>query len=397
MKTENITIKNNEIGQVAVSDKVSLPVAPIPLEKGQNNNPLENLSKALTPFRAFKEGFEEAIASFLMEGQEVKKTDISEKPIKNTETLLMEKIVKSLLKDFNSVRFVKNRNHYVALMDGKVYQFSILLEKTDFNQISLTDKELIHYHKMIKNQQFSMGTSLDRRELKKLNEDPDIRKLTFGEREALNIYSGSGYSPMNTLLRGDIDGITGFYFHDTLTQKESANLAIKETLLHAAVAISGLNKLPDFVPPIGPDGKQQTYLYRAENSLPDDILKKRKWSVLTGNPTKEMGFISTSYFKPAEGFFSEFSNSGILIECLKAKKITALSAFKDAEREVLLPPTQMLWLYHKDVVTDVFKNTIPLFIAKPVTINDTNPIKPEDLFVNILTADENAMLGIHIA
>lgn len=395
MKPEKLNTINNIILTIppALTINPSLPAHPP--EIIETSSPLEKLANALSPFKAFKEGFERAIAKYITGGQEVKKTVTSETPIKNTETALMEKIVKSLLHDFHSVRFLKHRDTYVAIMNGRIYQFSLLVERCDFNQISLTETELSHYHSMIEKHQFSMNPSFSPYQFAQLNSHKEIRKLTFAEREALNIYTGPGYHAMNTFLRGGMDDVVMSYSVLGFSKKERTNLALKETLLHAAIAVSGLNKLPDFVPPVGPDGSRQKYLYRAENSLPEDILKKRKWAVLTGKPTKEMGFISTSFLKPSEAFFSEFSKSGILIESLKAKKITDLSCF-ESEREVLLPPTQMLWLHQKDVVTDVFKKTIPLFIAKPVTINETHPVKSEETFVQTLTPEENALLGIDI-
>jgi hypothetical protein len=71
-----------------------------------------------------------------------------------------------------------------------------------------------------------------------------------------------------------------------------------------------------------------------------------------------MGFISILFSKSAEGFLSETSQAGILIKNLKGKKITPLSQIA-SEREILLPPTQMRWLYHKDIVTDIYKVTWP--------------------------------------
>ena len=188
-----------------------------------------------------------------------------------------------------------------------------------------------------------------------------------------------------------------------LTTKERANHGIKEVLLHVAVAVSGLNKLPDYTPPLGEDGKPLKYLYRAEGELPEDILKKRKWAVLQGGGiTTEMGFLSTSYFKPAEGFFSEHSTSGILIRSLKGKKITPLSQFGNAEREILLPPTQMQWQYHKEIITDIFKRTMSLFIAKPVTVApelaiDYKPRKKGEWLVKTISPKDNLMFGLDVA
>src|SRR5437016_6263853 len=66
------------------------------------------LSGVLTPYESFKEGFERAIASFIKLGNEGKaKKIVSEKQTKNIETELMEILIKNLLTDFNSVKFIK--------------------------------------------------------------------------------------------------------------------------------------------------------------------------------------------------------------------------------------------------------------------------------------------------
>ena len=131
------------------------------------------------------------------------------------------------------------------------------------------------------------------------------------------------------------------------------------------------------------------------------MLKKRKWAVLQGGGiTTEMGFLSTSYTKPS-GFFSEFSQSAILIKSLKGKKITPLSQYGNSEREILLPPTQMQWLYHKDIISDIYKNTIALFIAKTVSVDPKLTIDytphHEDWLVKTIDQKENAFFGVDTA
>lgn len=364
------------------------------------------LSGVLTPYGAFKGGFERAIASFLKLGNEGKaKKIVSEKPIKNIETELMEKLIKNLLKNFDSVKFIKKDKRYLAISEGKLYQFSNLLEKTNFNLISLSKKDLDSYQKLLDKGKLYEEPQLGMRKPTAkdfIKADPKnlCKNLSFAEKEAINIYTGSAYQVMNSLMRGDIEeAINSNYLPQFLTKKEQANQTIKETLLHIAVAVSGLNKLPDFVPPPGPDGQPQKYLYRGESSLPQSVIDKRKWAVLQGGDiTFEMGFISTSFSKPVSGFFSEHSTSGILIKNLKGKKITPLSQFGNSEREVLLPPTQMQWKYEKEIITKTYKNTMPLFLAKPVTVN--SPIDPsitKDTYVQTINPKENLLFGIDTA
>src|SRR5271165_1255746 len=108
-------IKSNEQNQtnnVLASLQASVLAPPTPLispveakheKHKQNSDPI--LSKVLTPYEAFRNGFERAIASYIKLGQEKNITSGLEKtaPNKSEETELMEKLIKSLLYDFDSV------------------------------------------------------------------------------------------------------------------------------------------------------------------------------------------------------------------------------------------------------------------------------------------------------
>ncbi len=338
------------------------------------------LSNLLTPFEAFKNGCEKAIASYIKLGQEdIKKNDlVLQAQGKTEETQLLEQLIKSLLDDFDSVKFIQMNQRYLAIANGKIYQFSSLLERVNFNQIELTDSELETYHQLLDSGRlfqtpyiYSLGRRPTEQDFKELDPENLCDALSLAEKEAINIYTSNFYSAMNSLMRGHIDqAIDHYQIPLMLTASAKVNHCIKETLLHIAVTVSGLNKLPDYHPPLGPDGEPQKYLYRAENSLPEEILKKRKWAVLKGGGvTTEMGFISSAFEKPVPGFFSEHSQAGVMIKNLKGKKITPLSQFGNGEREILLPPTQLQWLYYKDIITDIYKNQMTLFIAKPVTVD----------------------------
>lgn len=363
------------------------------------------LSGVLTPYEAFKEGFERAIASFIKLGQEglVKKKIVSEVQIKNVETELLEQLIKNLLKDFDSVKFVKKDNRYLAISGGKLYQFSTLLERANFNLISLREEDFKGYQNLIDNNQLlhqpylqTSGYKPSERDFDQADPEHLCRTLSFAEKEAINVYTGNFYRSINALMRGQIDDAINYNYllPSMLTPQAKANQTIKEGLLHIALAVSGLNKLPDYIPPNGPDGKPAKYLYRAEGYVPDDVLAKRKWSVLQGGEiTIEMGFISAAFEKPAGGFFNENAQAAILIKNLKGKKVTPLSQFGNTEREILLPPTQMQWLYHKDIITDVFKKQMALFIAKPVTVNLPSN-HTTDMFVKTIDPNDNLIWGV---
>ncbi len=375
----------------------------------QNSEPI--LSNVLTPYEAFKEGFEKAIASYIKLGQEdlVKNKVVSQPQHKSEETQILEDLIKSLLVDFNSVKFVKQNDRYFAVAHGKLYQFSALLERVNFNQIELTDQELTAYHQLLDSGYLYQTPLLDRgrpteQDFEELDSEHLCRSLSFAEKEAINIYTGNFYVAMNSLMHGKIDRAieANYFIPDVFTPKAKINHAIKETLLHIAVAVSGLNKLPDYVPPLGADGQPQKYLYRGEGQVSEETLKKRKWAILNGKGiTMEMGFLSTSFQKPASGFFGEYSQSGLMIKNLKGKKITPLSQYGNGEREILLPPTQIQWLYSKDIISDVYKNQITLFIAKPVNVAPELVIDyvpyTEEWLVKTIDPNENILFGIDTA
>ncbi|MCE2982526.1 MAG: hypothetical protein LW832_03055 [Parachlamydia sp.] len=395
------------IDKIDIKSKTLLPIPsflPTIVEKAEKHakesEPI--LAGTLTPYEAFKEGFERAIASFIKLGNEgtVKKIT-SETPLKNIETELMEELIKNLLTDFNSVRFIEKNGSYFAICKGKLYHFSSLLEKTNFNLIELSPVNLAIYHSyMVQGMLYQKPVLNGKRPTSKdfIDADPEkiCRTITFAEKEAINIYTGSFYSVMNNMLRGNIREAIQ-YFYAPLTEKEHVNHAIKEALLHIAVAVHGLNRLPDYTPPINADGQTQKYLYRSDGYLPDSVLEERKWAVLNGGEwTTETGFISSAYFKPT--FFGEHVTCATLIKNLKGKKITPLSQFGEGEREVLLPPTQMQWKYKKEIITDIYKNTMHLFIAKPVTVNPPfDPAITKDTYVQTIDPKDNLFLGMDIA
>lgn len=366
----------------------------------------------LSPYEAFKEGCERAIASYIKLGQEdiLKTKVVSEQQPKSEETKLLEDLIKSLLNDFDSVKFIKKEDRYLALAGGKLYQFSTLLERVNFNQIELTPSELESYHQLLDSGRlfqtpyiFSRSKRPDEQDFEQLDSEHLCEALTLGEKEAINIYTGNFYIAMNSLMRGNIDlAIECQNVPESFSHQEKRNHCIKETLLHIAVAVSGLNKLPDYQP-IGTDGEQQKYLYRAENFLPEDVLKKRQWAVLQGGGiTTEMGFLSTAFSKPVSGFFSENTQVGVMIRSLKGKKITPLSQFGSDEREILLPPTQMQWLYQKVITTDINKNPMTLFIAKPVTVKpeltlDYVPLSPQEWLVKAMNDNDEDLLDVDLA
>lgn len=329
------------------------------------------LSGKISAFNAFRQGYEKAITAYLKldnEDRPIRKI-IDEIGVVNEETVIMCEVLKNLLSDIHSVKFVKKGKDYVVVFSGKSYPLKELLEFVNFNQITFSAAMLDKYHQYIDtdiiNEKpwlpnvYGRPTAQDFK-----NADPEgiAKKISLAEKEAINIYTGSAYFRMNAFLRGNLNSAI-----DTDNPKE-IDRRFKEILLNSAVAISGLNKMPDFIPPPNHDGSVSKHLYRGEYSVPDAVLEKRQRAVQEGGDiTLEGGFLSTAYQRPAEGFFGESAKCGIMFINLKGKNITPLSQFGSGEREVLMPPTHIQWRYHKDVKSDYYQTTVALFLAKPVT------------------------------
>lgn len=329
------------------------------------------LSGTISAFKAFQKGQEAAIAGWIkLDNEDRQIRRIKEGvEIVNEETKLMAKLLTSLLQDVNSVQFIKDKNVYYMSSKGAIYDLKKLLEFVNFNKILVVPSALNKYHNYIDSDIIEAkpwlpsanGRPTDK-DFKKADPKNLAKDLVLAEKEAINIYTGTEYRDMNAFLRGDIDSIvSGMNAYEM-------NSRLREVILHCAVAVSGLNKMPDYKPPVNPDGTVAKYLYRGEGSTPAAVMEKRKWSVQQGGEiTSENGFISTAYGKPAEAFFGEHSSCGIMFRNLKAKEVTPLSMFGKQEREVIIPPTHIQWRYHKDVVSDNNKKKIPVFLAKPVT------------------------------
>lgn len=349
------------------------------------------LSGEITAFKAFQEGCEKPLAAYLKVGNEDRLIRRIEegKEVVNEETKTAAFLLKQLLSDIDSVTFIKIGSDYFAVTEHANYDLKKLLEVANFNQITFSKAMLAVYHDLIdysilKEQPklpFVWGRPTNKDFIKN---DPEAisHHLSLAEKEAINIYTGKAYLQINAFLRGDLDAVVANH-----QSAGEINEKLREALLHAAVAVSGLNKIPDFVPPKNPDGTTPKYLFRGESTIPESLFAKRKWAVEQGGEvTLECGFISTSYGKPNEYFFNENSKSAIMFKNAKGKKVTQLSQYGGAAREILLPPTHIQWRYHKDIITDKEKKVIALFLAKPVsapfgTIPRGGPLSDEKIVI----------------
>ena len=289
----------------------------------------------ISPFAAFQNGCEEAIASYIKLGSEGHVTQkIVAGPLQKTpQTTQMEAILKKILKNFYAVKFIKEKDQYFVFFEGKKYNFVDILIHTNFNLISLSKEDLQAYERMLHNGKLHsrpdwsgrMPTDLDFQ----LADPKNLcAGLSYAEKAAINIFTGNEYRPMNSLLRQDIDQfLLSHNIPYIYKEEERLNLAFKETLLHAAVVVSGLNKLPDY----SGSGK---YLYRGESNLPEKVLANRLSAINDGGKiTWETGFLSTSHTQPLSVFYCD---SAVLFKNLKGKNISVLSQFP-SEREICSP------------------------------------------------------------
>lgn len=309
---------------------------------------------------------------------------------KNSETMAMENILHELLRDYESVKFkFKDRKLFVRYRDTQTAQIktvdmSPLLTNVNFNHISLSPSCITKYENYLTNSS-QLGYKLNKH---KFNVKPENQsafdeksgpcgKLRLGEKKAINIYTGKMYTPMNLFLRGEFKAAADHILNDDGVhsdyqfEEDKRNQAYKECLLHCAVAIAALNQIPDY--------RDDKYLFRCEgNGVPDEVIKNRIKAVNDGGGvTLEMGLISTAYHKPAESFISSDTKAFIIFHVRNGKNVTQVSQYGKSEREILLPPTQIYWKYHKEVKAkniDNHNRDVHLFYALPMTVDTHTPV-----------------------
>lgn len=189
-------------------------------------------------------------------------------------------------------------------------------------------------------------------------------------------YTGSAYDMINSFMRGLFDNAVKTNTQVAgLSEEARIDATLKEALIHTCVNVAALNKLLDFQK-IGATGEADRYLFRGEtSSCPEFVIEKRKEAVRKGGAVEmECGFMSTSYQQPNSSFFNASSKAGVVIENVKGKNVMPLSQFGTAEREILVPPTQIQWRYHKRISAP-FGSEIDLFYAYPVSVPPEKPTR----------------------
>lgn len=344
-----------------------------------------SISRRSSPEEAFidfSQGAGDAVAAYLAEDNEnCLKHELNYGPQTITEeTKQGQIIVNALLQNYKSVKFFKNKSTIFVSTGKHTFNFTNLIKGLNFNHLILKSDQLIAYNKLLDSQYISYKSHSHGYDNRPTDEqyfmDMDPRgicsTISLAEKRAINIYTGGAHYGMNALMRGLLDdaikanhNLPSYY-----SSKEKLNYTLKEFLLHCAVAVHGLKQLPDYDPPEREDKTKPQYLYRGEGG---STISTRIEAVQEGGKvTLELGFISTSYDRPSGIFVNSYTPCGVLLVNVSGKDITPLSMFGEGEREVLLPPTQIQWMYHKEIPTKESR-TMHLFLALPVRVPVEKP------------------------
>lgn len=163
-----------------------------------------------------------------------------------------------------------------------------------------------------------------------------LKNLHHAEMVSINKYTGSSFSSINALSRGQYDAKSGnnYYFKD---EKGDLNQdAVKKRLVDLAVVSNGLNKV---------HAVNRPSVIRNQDAYGVDQMIK---DAQKGNVTNSNSLLSTSYH---DGF-GKMDNKPvdkveIILKNVKGVNVSPISQAA-GEREFLLPPsTQLKWTGHK--------------------------------------------------
>lgn len=277
-------------------------------------------------------------------------------------------------------------NEAIVMMNGIEYNLQKIIKYANLNQLTLNDQDKASYEKMLTDNAATLKfppcfppncskpvrTAADIKQLNDHFNNPtftEIADLTLPERMALNIYTTGFYDTVNPFLRGK--GADNTFLDINF---------VRELVCHTGMAICALNKVTVDVPNVS---------FRTELSDPNNIpayMQKRIDAAKTGGVTMESGFVSTAQEKP-KLMFGDPDNPGgvgIIYKDLKGKDVRNLSAFT-AEREFLLPPTQIQWHSYNQVKQG------HILEGKPVTT--PLDLAPEAISTEMFSPEKQAYLN----
>lgn len=282
---------------------------------------------------------------------------------KSKYTYQLEELIGDILheKDFQYEINTKNEHILLIPAEGKKYNVTEILRNGNLSHLEI-EKE--HHEKYV---EFLKNKSVDKPEIIELGSafpseqdfitrDPEgeYKDLTYGEKLAINLYTGPTYVKMNSLLRGN----------PIIEQGRGAD-SLKEQILHVGFCASGLNHVPI---------KQYMYAVRGESKLPEEGIQDRISAVEKGEILTESGFVSTSsstiplMFK---GKVKLLFTGGIL-----GQDICQLSV-DPQETEVLMVPTQIQWKDYKKDGESVYFHIQPVRTISGLTVEQREPLNPK--------------------
>lgn len=287
-------------------------------------------------------------------------------------TQQLQIIVDHLFQNLDSVDCIKEGETVYVMCDGIRYNLREILSQANLEQVQLRADQLDQYDTWLASptsnikyrpQESSFVLVKPSAEFF-AKRDPDglYGGLHIGEKCAINVYTGDANTFIIRLLSGRFDrAVEGYDPRGSIADETVRfNRCIKEGLLHSIVAISGLRKIPDF---IGSDGTIPKYLFRGD-SWPPAKTKIITDLVERGGDFSLEPLLSTSYQQPVAGWVK---NIGILLENSHGKDVTGLSQYDKSEREILLPPVPLQWMYHKQALNPFQGNKpIDFFMARPL-------------------------------
>lgn len=281
---------------------------------------------------------------------------------KNKYTIEVENLVKAFLSG-DAVKYTWGTDHQgnkelIATISDKhtttTINLSNALKYANFNHFSFSDADYSHYVDFLTKQgNFKRNDSRIKPETREGTLPTEnyfqtrekqfkvISEATFAEKCAINIYTKqdeqkdktSYYAIMNSFLRGDTS-----YF-----QKNSTNLSAdcNELLAHLGMCISGLNKTPHQPLP--------EVAWREVPDMPEFVTLESIEARKTGKVTNHMGMVSTNKGRPKDMGTSAGGNY-MMFKNVKGIDVSPYSKFGSpaggAEREILMPPTQIAWTNH---------------------------------------------------
>lgn len=276
---------------------------------------------------------------------------VGDSQAKTEETSYTEAILFHMLDHFDDYEidfclgqaFIKYQGFHLRDPESKDWlELGQLFRKTNFNQITFNAERL---------QKASLLLKLERLTVSEFAHmaKTETHLLTDLEKGLIHDYTVNGYVVYNRFLQGR--------FLSLMERMPCFSYSLKLLFLKSAILVSALNKLPDYV------NLQRPFLYRMEKDPPSEVIEERIRAVKAGGlTTSPYGLTSTSAEKPESGWKSR--RVVIIYLNAKGKNIRHFSAMPE-EREVVLPPTHIRWLYHLRI--SVNKNNKEIFFAKAVS------------------------------